>query len=156
MEFVTRAEKEQIEQRLSALIANRPVISQRIAEARALGDLKENGDYHAAREQQGIEEAEIRRLQQRISALSVVDEGKQAADGVVFIGMTVKLREKGSDEVELYRLVGESSGSVSGDIVEVTTNSPFGEALFKARVGETIRVNAPRGVKQFEVLEIVV
>lgn len=155
MEMVTKAEKEQIEGRLNALISNRGVLSQRIAEARALGDLKENGDYHAAREQQGIEEAEIRRLQQRISSLSVIDEKmSKALDGVVFIGCTVKLRELGSGDEDLFKLVGESSGQPPIDYVEVTATSPMGEALLKAKVGSTIRVNAPRGVKQFEIVEI--
>ena len=67
MELLSKSEKTQLEQRLADLVANRAVISKRIAEARELGDLKENGDYHAAREQQGIEEAEIRRLEQRLA-----------------------------------------------------------------------------------------
>ncbi|MDX2116977.1 MAG: transcription elongation factor GreA [Planctomycetota bacterium] len=155
MELVTPAEKQQIEARLAALIANRPVISNRIAEARALGDLKENGDYHAAREQQGMEEAEIRRLQERIANISVIDEKmSKAVEGVVFLGNIVKLRELGSGDEDLYRLVGEATDA-STDYVEVTVNSPMGEALMKAKVGSTIRVTAPRGVKQFQIVEIV-
>ncbi|MCA9302806.1 MAG: GreA/GreB family elongation factor, partial [Phycisphaerales bacterium] len=113
----------------------------------------ENAEYHAAREQQGLEEAEIRRLEERIGSAQVVDESKQAAD-VVFIGSTVQLREEGDDEIELYRLVGESTGSSDPEIVEVTATSPMGEALMKARVGEVVRVNAPRGVKRFEIVGI--
>ncbi len=154
MDVITAAEKEKLKARMNALIANRSVISERIAEARALGDLKENAEYHAARELQGMEEAEIKRLEERLASAQVVDETK-TADGVVFIGSTVKLREEGDDEIEVYRLVGESSGSDDPDIIEVTATSPMGEALMKARVGETIRVNAPRGVKRFEILEIV-
>ncbi len=155
MEFVTRTEKEQLEARLAALIANRPVISTRIAEARALGDLKENGDYHAAREQQGMEEAEIRRLEQRLASVSIIDENSKMADGVVFLGMMVKLRETPGGDEDLYKLVGEASGEFT-EYVEVTLNSPMGEALFKARVGTQIRVQAPRGMKTFEIVEIVV
>ncbi len=155
MDVITADEKEKIKAKLDALIANRPVITDRIAEARALGDLKENAEYHAAREQQGMEEAEIRRLEERLAKAQVVDSSK-TAEGVVFIGSTVKLREEGDDEIETYRLVGESSdGADDEDIIEVTATSPMGEALMKARVGETIRVNAPRGVKRFEILEIV-
>jgi transcription elongation factor GreA len=152
MEMVTKAEKDTLEKRLATLLANRPAVSQRIAEARAMGDLKENGDYHAAREQQGMEEAEIRRLQERLAAVSVVDES-QKGTGIVFLGATVKMREKGSDEEELFRLVGEATNT-GGDVFEVTTNSPMGEALMKARVGETIAVRTPRGVKHFEILEL--
>jgi len=154
MDVITATEKEKLKERLNALIANRSVISERIAEARALGDLKENAEYHAARELQGMEEAEIKRLEERLASAQVVDETK-TADGVVFIGSTVKLREEGDDEIEVYRLVGESSGSDDPDIIEVTATSPMGEALMKARVGEVVRVNAPRGVKRFEILEIV-
>ncbi|MDP1662421.1 MAG: hypothetical protein Q8L55_10965, partial [Phycisphaerales bacterium] len=122
MEMVTKAEKEQIEKRLNELLGNRQAVSQRIAEARAMGDLKENGDYHAAREQQGIEEAEIRRLQERLATVSVVDASAKET-GIVFLGATVKLREEGSDEEELFRLVGEATSTNSGDIFDVTANS---------------------------------
>lgn len=155
MEFVTKTEREALEAKLAGLVGNRPVLSARIAAARELGDLKENGDYHAAREQQGMEEAEIRRLQERLSNVSVVDETlAKAVAGVVMIGCTVKLRDVARGDEDLYRLVGESSNADTGDIIEVTMNSPMGEALFRSRVGTTIRVNAPRGVKQFEVVEI--
>ena len=154
MDVITESDKAKLNARLNELIANRSVITDRIAEARALGDLKENAEYHAAREQQGLEEAEIRRIEQRLATAQVVSEDKQA-DGVVFIGSTVELREVGDDEIETYRLVGESSGDDDGDIIEVTTTSPMGEALMKARVGEVVRVRAPRGVKEFEIVAIV-
>jgi len=155
MDVITPEERDQLKRRLEALIANRAVISERIAEARALGDLKENAEYHAAREQQGMEEAEIKRLEERLANANVVDESRQA-EGVVFLGSTVKLIEEDDDEdeFELYRLVGESTGNDEGDIIEVTVTSPMGEALMKARVGETVRVNAPRGVKRFKILEV--
>ncbi|MFT5424638.1 MAG: transcription elongation factor GreA [Phycisphaerales bacterium] len=155
MDIITQAEQDKIQQRVDYLIANRPVITTRIAEARAMGDLKENAEYHAAREQQGLEEAEIKRLVERLATAQVVSAEKQA-DGVVFIGSTVKLKLEGDDddETELYRLVGESSNEDTDDIIEVTTNSPMGEALMKSRIGEVIRVNAPRGVKRFEIVEI--
>ncbi|MCC5822424.1 MAG: transcription elongation factor GreA [Phycisphaerales bacterium] len=153
MDVITAEEKARLKARMDELIANRSVITQRIADARALGDLKENAEYHAAREQQGLEEAEIRRLEERITTAQVVDDSRMA-DGVAFIGSTVKVREVGDDEIESYRLVGESSGSDDPDIIEVTASSPMGEALMKARVGETVRVNAPRGVKRFEIVEI--
>ncbi|MEM9560598.1 MAG: GreA/GreB family elongation factor, partial [Planctomycetota bacterium] len=68
---------------------------------------------------------------------------------------TVRIREVGDDDIETYRLVGESSGADDDEVVEVTASSPMGEALMKARVGETVSVRAPRGVKKFEILEIV-
>jgi transcription elongation factor GreA len=155
MEMVTKAEKEQLDARLAALIANRPEIAKRIAEARSHGDLRENGDYHAAREQQGMDEAEIRRLSERLANLSVIDEKMtKALAGTVFIGCTVKLREEGSGDEDTYKLVGEASPVMPTDYVEVTATSPMGEALLKAKVGDTVRVNAPRGMKRFAVIEI--
>lgn len=155
MEMVTREEKATLEKRLAHLLANRSVISNRIAEARALGDLKENAEYHAAREDQGMQEAEIRRLTERLAHVSIMDENAHKGSGVVFLGATVRMREDGSDEDELFRLVGEASAEMPPEYVEVTVNSPMGEALLKARIGETIAVRGPRGVKRFEVLEIV-
>lgn len=155
MEFLTPTEHKQIKTRLDELIERRPVISQRIADARALGDLKENGDYHAAREEQALEEAEIRRLEERLSKAKVLEEGATPED-VVFLGAVVKLRDVESGDEDLFKLVGESTGDLMAEWVEVTVTSPMGEALMKARVGEVVRVNAPRGVKRFEVIEIVV
>jgi transcription elongation factor GreA len=155
MEMVTKADKETIEARLAQLIANRPVISQRIAEARAHGDLRENGDYHAAREQQGMDEAEIRRLEQRLAGMMVIDETMaKAVEGVVMVGATVKLKDLDNNDEDLFRLVGESSPVPPADYVEVTVTSPMGEALHKARIGDTIRYQAPRGIKRFLVVEI--
>ncbi|HVZ94223.1 MAG TPA: transcription elongation factor GreA [Phycisphaerales bacterium] len=153
MEFLTADEKAKLESRLSELKSRKPMMAQRIADARALGDLRENADYHAAREDQAMEEAEMRELEKRLAQVKVVEKGGLAAD-VVFIGATVKLREVDSGDEEIYRLVGEASGTVSLDIVEVTASSPMGEALMKARIGETIRVDAPRKVMRFEVVEI--
>ncbi|CAN5721705.1 transcription elongation factor GreA [soil metagenome] len=153
MELLTKAEKESLAARLNTLLANRPAVSQRIAEARELGDLKENGDYHAAREQQGMEEAEIRRLSERLLSVSVLDESRKST-GVVFLGATVKLRAEGDDELETFKMVGEFTGQNAADYVEVTPNSPMGEALMKARVGEIVSVRTPRGVKKFEIIEI--
>ena len=155
MDFVSQQEKESLENRLAELIANRPRISERIAEARELGDLKENAEYHAVREQQGHEEAEIRRLEDRLASVQVIDGDNPAKGmGVVFLGATVKLKELPSGDEDLFRLVGEATGASPEDVVEVTVNSPMGEALLKSRVGETISVRAPRGVKKFEIVEI--
>jgi len=155
MELMTLAEKQMVETRLAELVGNRPGLARRISEARDLGDLKENGDYHAAREQQGMEEAEIRRLQDRLLNISLIDERmSKAVEGVVFIGSTVRLRDTSDGDEDLFKLVGESAGTAPADYVEVTATSPMGEALLKSRVGDIIRVSAPRGEKKFEIMEI--
>ncbi len=154
MEFVTKQEKEKLQARLAGLIANRPAIVERIAEARAQGDLKENADYHAARDDQGLEEAEIRRLEKRVREAQVADDIDVPED-MVFLGAIVRLKDLDDETDDLYKLVGEASGGFDADEIEVTTQSPMGESLMKARIGETIRVDLPRGAKRFEILEIV-
>lgn len=158
MDYMTAEEQAKIKARLNELIANRPKITERIAEARALGDLKENAEYHSARELQGMEEAEIRRLEDRLENAKVVDDALAKDAQVAFLGSMVKIREvkesgpKGGDE--MVKLVGEFSDDPPDDYDEVTANSPMGSALMKSRVGEIVRVDAPRGVKRFEIVEI--
>lgn len=154
MDQLTQSEKAKVEARLNALKANRPVISLRIAEARALGDLKENGDYHAAREAQGLEEAEIRRLEQRLATAHIVEDGAGKGGDVVVLGSTVKIKDVEKGKTDTVKLVGEMSSDPPEDYDEVTASSPMGESLMKARVGETIRVNTPKGVKRFAIVEI--
>lgn len=153
MEFITAEEKTQLEAKLTELKAKRPLITERIAEARALGDLKENAEYHAAREDQGMNEAEIRRIEERLKVAQVADDADIPED-IVFLGSTVRLLDIDDEDEDLYKLVGESTGSFSLDYIEVTTGSPMGEALMKSRVGETVRVDLPRGAKRFKILEI--
>ncbi|QDU72966.1 transcription elongation factor GreA [Mucisphaera calidilacus] len=153
MEFITAADKEKIEARLQELKDRRVEITERIAEARAQGDLKENAEYHAARDEQGMEEAEIKRLEERL-ANSQVAEDVDVPEDMVFLGSVVKLRDLDDDDEDLYKLVGESSGSFDSDEIEVTVSSPMGEALLRSRVGETVRVDLPRGTKRFEILEL--
>lgn len=153
MEFMTPQEKSDLQQKLEALIAKRPVLSTRIAEARALGDLKENADYHAAREDQALNEAEIRRLQDKLKNVKVAHNDHVPKD-MVFLGSVVRLRDSDNGSEDLYKLVGQATGNFDSDEIEVTVSSPLGESLLKARVGETVKVNSPRGTKRFEVVEI--
>lgn len=153
MEFITADDKKQLERRLKELKANRPVLSKRISEARAHGDLKENADYHAARDEQGLAEAEIRRLEQRIKTSQVADDA-EVPDDMVFVGSVVRLKDLDDGSDDVYRLVGEASGNFDADEIEVTVASPMGEALMKARIGEVVRVDLPRGEKRFEVVEL--
>ena len=153
MDFITGEEKTQLEQQLRDAIAARKMLTERIATARALGDLKENAEYHAAREDQGLNEARIRELEERLRNAQVADDA-DVPDDMVFIGATVRLRDLESDEEDLYRLVGNQSGDFSVDFIEVSTSSPMGVALMKARVGETIRVDLPKGARRYEIVEI--
>lgn len=154
MEFLTRADKEKLEQELRDLHAKGKEIIVRIAEARALGDLKENAEYHAAREDQGMNNAKIKDIEERLANCQVADE-LDIPEDMVFVGATVKLREVDSGDEDIYKIVGTASNDFSLDYVEVTTTSPLGEALMKARVGEVVRVDLPKGATQFEILELV-
>ena len=153
MNFITKEEKQRLQAKLDEIKGRRPEITQRIAEARALGDLKENAEYHAARDQQGLDEAEIRRLEERLRSSQVADD-VDVPDDMVFLGAVVRLRDTDDETEDLYKLVGEASGNFDADEIEVTTSSPMGEALMKARVGEVVKVELPRGDKRFEVMEI--
>jgi transcription elongation factor GreA len=153
MDYLTAEEKQRLEQLLKELMAQRRALSDRIGRARELGDLSENAEYHAAREDQGHNERRIRDLEARLASAVVADDTERPAD-MVFIGATVQLRDVESGEEELYRLVGEVSVDFSAEYIEVTPNSPMGLALMKARVGEVVRVDQRRGDRRFEIVKI--
>lgn len=153
MQFITREEKAALEAKLAERLAMRPEITRRIAEARALGDLKENAEYHSARDEQGLNEAEIRRLEERLATARVADDLEMPED-MVFLGARVLLQDTDDQSEDVYKLVGEASGNFDSDEIEVTAASPLGEALMKARVGETIRADLPRGTKRYTILRI--
>ena len=153
MEFLTADEKRDLEGRLEALFRKRTELIERIAEARSKGDLRENADYHAAREDHAMNDSLIRELEERLRHAKVTDESV-VPEGMVFLGATVRLRELGTGDEELYKLVGEAHVDFTLDYIEVSPNSPMGQSLMKARVGETIRVDLPRGAKHYEIIEI--
>ena len=148
-------EREQIQAQAKAKYAteHRTALQKQIDEARAHGDLKENAEYHAAREQQGLDEAEIRRLEERLSSAQVVDSDNQA-EGAVFVGSMVTMLEVETDDEDVFKLVGEATNDPMLDYVEVTLSSPMGQAMLKSRLGETIRVSTPRGEAKFEILKV--
>ena len=154
MDFITGEEKKELENQLREHIASRKELTTRIATARDLGDLKENAEYHAAREDQGLNEAKIRELEARLQTAQVADDA-EVPDDMVFLGATVLLKDLEDDEEEKYRLVGNPTGDFTLDHIEVTPTSPMGISLMKARIGETIRVDLPKGSRRYEILSIV-
>jgi len=153
MDYLTSEEHTKLQNELEALIADRPVISTRIGTARELGDLKENADYHAAKDDQAHNERKIKDLEKRLSSVTVADT-EHVPDDVVFLGSVVRLKNLSNNKEDLYKLVGETTGRFDLDYLEVTPNSPLGEALFKSRIGETVGVLLPAGRTQFEILAI--
>ena len=154
MQMVTTEEKAKLEQDLKAMLDRRPMIAKAIAEAREKGDLKENADYHAARDEYALNESRIKDMEARLRAVTVVDTSSVPED-MVFLGSTVKAREEESGDEEIFRIVGEVGKiDVESDIMEVSAKSPLGEALMRARVGETVSVNLPRGTLKYKILEL--
>ncbi|MDG2423434.1 MAG: transcription elongation factor GreA [Phycisphaerales bacterium] len=150
---MTQADKDKLEEELATRQRQRKELSDRIGQARELGDLKENAEYHAAREDQGMNEARIRQLEERLST-AIVTDTTNLPENMVFIGATVKLKDVKSGEEQIYRLVGDMSGDFDPECIEVTPTSALGTALMKARLGETIRADLPRGEKRFEIVEL--
>ena len=152
MEIISPSDHAKMEKQLKELFAQRPIISSRIADARANGDLKENADYHAAREEQGLIEAKIRELEGRLRTAQVAGDSA-VPKNMVFLGATVMLRDTTTNKKQKFKLVGNPTDD-DGDDIEVTSSSPLGVALMKSHVGETVRADLPKGEKRFEILEI--
>lgn len=154
-QMITQQEKVKLEEDLKALINRRPVISKAIAEAREKGDLKENADYHAARDEYALNESRIKNMEDRLRNVMVVDTSSVPED-MVFLGSTVKLKDLNTDDVETVRIVGQvGKMDIESEIMEVSASSPLGDALMRARVGETVNVNVPRGTLKYKILELV-
>jgi len=155
-QLVTKEEKLKLEADLKAMIAKRPIIAKDIGEAREKGDLKENADYHAAREEYSRNEAHIKHLENRLKSLTVVDTS-DVPEGMIFLGTTVKLKDLNSGDFELVRIVGEVGEiDVDSEVMEVSARSPLGEALMRASVGQKVNVNVPRGTLKYEIVELIV
>ena len=153
MDYLTNEEHTRLKEELESLIGRRSEISDRIGRARELGDLKENADYHAAKDDQGHNERKIKDLETRLAEVVVADT-THVPDDMVFLGAVVRLKNLKTEKEDSYMLVGETTGRFDLDYMEVTPNSELGKAMLKARVGETIGVDLPNGRTQFEVVAI--
>ncbi len=130
----------------------RPQITQAIAEARELGDLKENAEYHAAREQQGMVEARISDIEGRLSAAQVIDVLSIPYSGKVIFGTTVTIANVETDAEVKYQLVGEDEADIKESKISVT--SPIARAMIGKEEGEVVAVRTPSGVVEYEIVEI--
>ncbi len=129
----------------------RPRIIQAIAEARSHGDLSENAEYHAAKENQSLNEGRIAELEDKLSRAEVIDVSKLSGNTVKF-GATVTLMDEDTEEEKKYQIVGESEADVKLGKVSIT--SPIARALISKKVGDTVEVNTPGGGKSYEILKI--
>ncbi len=126
-------------------------ITKRVATARDMGDLSENAEYHAAREDQGMLQARIRMVEDELSRAFIVDQSSLPKDTVVF-GTRVKVRDLDIDEDETFDLVGP--GSEDADKNRILTTSPIGQGLLGKKKGEVAEINVPRGKLRFQIMEI--
>lgn len=130
----------------------RPKITQAIADAREHGDLKENAEYHAAREQQGFIEARIKHIEGVLSHAQIIDVASLNANGKVVFGATVKLLNIDTDEEVIYRIVGNDESDLKQN--KISINSPIARALIGKEEGEEVVVQAPSGEIDYEILEV--
>ena len=148
---MTRAGHAALETELKTLKSEeRPAIIQAIAEARELGDLKENAEYHSAREKQGFIEGRIKELEGVLSLVEVIDPTKLS--GPIKFGATVTLVDEDTDEEKTWQIVGEHEANIEKGLLNM--KSPIARALIGKEEGDSVEVRTPGGEKSYEVLKI--
>jgi transcription elongation factor GreA len=126
-------------------------ITKRVATAREMGDLSENAEYHAAREDQGLQQARINDLKDELARAYIVDRSNLPNDTVVF-GARVRVKDLDLDEEEVYELVGPGEQDYNNN--KILTTSPIGQGLLGKKLGEVAEIQVPRGQLRYEILEI--
>ena len=132
--------------------ADRPKVVEAIAEARAHGDLKENAEYHAAREQQGFMEARIRDIESKLSHAQIIDVTTFPNTGKVIFGVTVELINLDTDATVTYQIVGDDEADLKHN--KISVNSPIARALIGKEEGEEVLVKAPSGDINYEIVQV--
>jgi transcription elongation factor GreA len=130
----------------------RPRIVRAIAEARAHGDLKENAEYHAAKEEQGFIEGRISEIEAKLSNAQIIDVTRMTATGRVIFGATVDLLDEEDGRSVTYRIVGEDEADIGGGMISFT--SPIARALIGKEVGDVVEVQAPGGNRAYEIVAV--
>ncbi|HEU5399209.1 MAG TPA: transcription elongation factor GreA [Gammaproteobacteria bacterium] len=131
---------------------DRPKVIQAIAEARAHGDLKENAEYHAAREQQGFIEGRIQDIEGKLGNAEIIDVTKVNGGGKVIFGSTVLLADEDSSNEVTYQIVGEDEADIKAGRISV--NSPIARGLIGKMEGDVVAIRTPAGEKQFEIVAV--
>ncbi|QBQ62850.1 transcription elongation factor GreA [Actinobacillus indolicus] len=130
----------------------RPEIIDAIAEAREHGDLKENAEYHAAREQQGFCEGRIKEIEGKLGNAQIIDVTKMPNTGKVIFGATVTLVNTNTDEEVTYRIVGDDEANIKEGLISV--NSPIARGLVGKEVDDTVNIKTPGGNVEFDIIEV--
>jgi transcription elongation factor GreA len=129
----------------------RPAITAMIAEARAHGDLSENAEYHAAKERQGMNEARVKEIEDRLARAEIIDLSKLSGDKIAF-GATVKLFNTETEEEVKYQLLGADEADINNGSISIT--SPMARSLIGKEVGDEVKIRTPAGERVYEVLEV--
>jgi transcription elongation factor GreA len=129
-----------------------PVITEKIALARAEGDLSENAEYHGQREAQGLLQAKINQLKSKLASCEIVE--KSATSDVVAFGSLVTVRDLSDDMEEQYELVGPGEENYDGEIMKILTSSPIGQGLMGKKIGDETEVEIPNGTLRMEIVAI--
>jgi len=130
----------------------RPRIIEAIAEAREHGDLKENAEYHAAREQQSFTEGRIKEIEAKLSQAQVIDISQIPNEGKVLFGTKVTIVNVESDDEKTYKIVGDDESDTK--LGKISVNSPLARGLIGKEVGDVAKVQTPGGVDEYEILEV--
>ncbi len=131
---------------------DRPRITAAIAEARAHGDLKENAEYHAAREQQSFAEGRIKEIEAKLSNVQVIDVTKIANNGKVIFGATVDIENVNTGELKTYQIVGEDEANIK--LSKISVNSPIARGLIGKEEGDSVVITTPAGQVEYEISEV--
>lgn len=150
--MTTRGEARLRAELLDLKTVQRPAIIEAIAEARAHGDLKENAEYHAARDQQSFAEGRIKEIEGKLGNAQVIDVTKVNAGGKVVFGSTVHLLDVSSDENITYQIVGDDEADLKAN--RISFGSPVGKALIGKTEGDDVDVTTPSGIKEYEILKV--
>lgn len=148
--LLTKENLEQLKAKLAELMIEKPQVIARIELARSHGDLKENADYHAARERLGYLEGQLAFVRDRIARAEVIDTSNMETDKVI-MGTKVKV-EDSDGEVECYHVVSDMDAGTTDD--KVSINSPIGKALIGKKVGDLVSIKIPRGTLSYKILDI--
>lgn len=132
---------------------DRPRIVAAIAEAREHGDLKENAEYHAAREQQGFCEGRIKEIEGKLSTAQVIDPTKLPQEGRVVFGVIVKVENLDTEEVKQYKIVGDDEADFKQN--KISVNSPIARGLIGKSEGDEVAIKTPSGITEFEIMEVI-
>ena len=131
---------------------DRPRITAAIAEAREHGDLKENAEYHAAREQQGFCEARIRDIEAKLGGAQIIDPASLPQEGRVVFGVTVVIENVDTEEEKRYKIVGDDAADFKAN--KISINAPIARGLIGKSKGDEARIETPSGVVEYEIIEV--